>query len=162
MISKICVVLVSLLLTAAHPIHVGICELHHNKKNSSIELTFKLFTDDVEKAIEKSTGKKILLGNPKESPEAKQLIGNYVVQHFLAKNHNNAIKLGYLGFEQDNDQLFIYFEGAVKGKPDKLEFIFNPLTEVYEDQSNIMHMTVMGTKKSLYFNTDKQKLTVEF
>ncbi len=153
---------VSVLLSFTHAYHIGVCDLNYNQKNSTIEFTHKLFIDDVEKAIEKQYGKKLLLGNPKEATDAKQLIGAYVQKHFQIKNNSKALALTYIGYEIDNDQLFIYFETKVKGKPTNLELYYSVLTEVYSDQSNIIHCSISGSQKSLYFNEGKVKQTVQF
>lgn len=154
--------LFSLLLPLTHAYHVAVCELNYDQKTSSLQFTHKIFTDDLEKAIETSTGKKLLLGNPKQHPEAKQLIGNYVVQHFLVKNNGKVVKTAYVGYEVDNDQLFVYFEAPLKSKPKKLDLIYNPLIEIYSDQSNIIHLSVSGQKKSLYFNSGQTSHSAQF
>ncbi|MES2629613.1 MAG: DUF6702 family protein [Bacteroidota bacterium] len=152
--------LLTLLFPAVHPFHVAVCELNQNPKAGTVELTHKIFIDDLEKAVEKSTGKNLLLGNPKEHPDAKQLIGNYVVQHFLLKIDGQVLKSGYVGFETDNDQVFVYFEGRVKGKPKKLEITYTPFNEVFDDQSNIVHLKFGNVKQSLYLHKNKPTDTV--
>lgn len=162
MITKALYFLLALTVTASHPLHVAVCEISLNKKNSTLEFTHKIFTDDLEKAIERSTGTKLLLGNPSQAKDSKQLIGNYVVQHFLFKNNGKIVRPGYLGYEQENDQLFIYFEAKIKGKPEKVDITYNPLMEVYEDQASIIHMNFSGVKKTMYLNVSKPRDYTEF
>lgn len=162
MLPKTILLICSVLYSFAHDFHVGICELKYNQKAALIEVTHKIFTDDLEKAIEKQSGKRLLLGNPKQTPDAKQLIGKYISLHFSIKSNGKLIPLNYLGYEIDNDQLFIYLEAKVTTKPKNLELFNNSLIEVFADQSNIIHLDFPGQKKSLYFNENQLSHSVQF
>ena len=35
-----------------HPFHVSVCEIYHNSKTNSLEISMKLFTDDLELSIQ--------------------------------------------------------------------------------------------------------------
>ncbi len=152
----------SLVLLFNHAYHVSVCEINQNSKKNSLQITHKVFIDDLEKAIEQGQKTKLLLGNVNQNKQAKAIIGKYIENHFSLLKDGKSIDLVYLGYELDTDQVFIYFEGKAIGKYKNLRVKYNPLTEVYEDQANMVHVKFDLLKTSLFLNASKQEANIEF
>src|SRR5687767_3390074 len=60
-------------LAPPHDYHVSITHIDHNPKTQSLEITTKIFTEDLEKTITTHGGPVLKLGDPKEDPRADPL-----------------------------------------------------------------------------------------
>ncbi len=152
--------LLTLLVSVKHEYHVAVCEI--DQKKNSLQLTEKIFIDDLEKTFEKNQGQKLLLGNKSQHPKAKELIGNYILKNTQIRISGKPAKLIFLGYEMENDQLFAYLETPCPNKIKSLEVKYPLLTELYSDQANLVHLNIAGIKKSLYLTGDSPSETVSF
>jgi hypothetical protein len=147
-----------------HPIHVTVTEMEHDEKDRRVEIMLRVFTDDLELALRKDLGQPDLdLLQPKGSLTVDQMIGKYVEKHLKISVDNKPLKLTYLGHEEDSDAFVLYIEGPNVKKLKTIMVSNDFLTEVHEDQSNLVHVTVKGKVKSLRLtrNTPTDKLTFE-
>ena len=60
-----------------HPLFVSVTEINHNAQDKTLEISCKTFTDDLEKAIEKSSNVKIDLFTVKDKAAANKAISDY-------------------------------------------------------------------------------------
>lgn len=143
-----------------HPFHISVTEILHKPKDKVIQMTIRLFQDDMEQGLREFTGNEDLDILKKEDEEyLKDIIGKYVLKN-LKLTTKKELSLNYLGFEYDNDVLYCYIE-SVKVKPfDQLTISNTILTSTYEDQENLVHVKKAGKVKSLRmtFNKDLETL----
>ena len=62
----------------AHPFKASICEINYNVETEHLEITLKLFTDDLEECIRERTKKPLYLNTEKELPSADLVINEYI------------------------------------------------------------------------------------
>ena len=72
--------MLSIILTSfgLHKFYVAIYQINHEPKKKMIQVTARLFVDDVNDAIEKKYHKKTFLGEEKESLEDEVLLKKYL------------------------------------------------------------------------------------
>ncbi len=150
----------ALLFTAKHDYHVAVCEINH--KNGLLQITQKIFIDDLEKSIEKKQGVKLLLGNVNQHQKAKEIIGNYLLAHFQLKSANKNLALTYLGYELENEQLFAYLQTKSPTKIKQLAVNFTLLFDTFSDQANLVHFNINGKKQSLFLDASKPSGTTSW
>lgn len=150
----------TLLVLVKHEYHVAVCEIDQQK--NTLQLTQKIFIDDLEKTFEKNQHIQLLLGSKNQHPKAKQLIGDYILANTQLNISGKKAALTFLGYELENDQLFAYLESPCPIKIKSMEVKYSLLTELFSDQANLVHLNILGTKKSLYLNADSPAETVIF
>ncbi len=147
-----------------HPIHVTVTEIEHDEKDKRLEIMLRVFIDDMELALRKDLNQPDLdILQPKGNLTTDQMIGAYVAKHLKISVDDKPIKLAYLGHEDESDAFILYIEGPNVKKVKTVTVANDFLTEVHEDQSNLVHVTVRGTVKSLRLTRDtpSDKLTFE-
>lgn len=135
-----------------HPYYVGVVEINWVTK-SKFEVSVKLFTDDLQKAIYQN--RKIKFQSMVKSDENKREIEVYVKSRLkilqqLPKK-TSIIPLELIGWEIEEEATWIYFQcNNVKSiKSDKDISIQNQLLyNVLEKQVTIIHCTKNGERKS--------------
>ena len=94
-----------------HPIHVSVTEIQYNSKTKKTEVALKVFSDDMELAIEQMQGKKVNLSNVANDLQLQNLIETYSSKHFaIIDSKSQKVALCYIGMETDHESLWIYAE----------------------------------------------------
>lgn len=115
---------------------MSITEMRYNEKNKSLEVTIKLFTDDIEKALESKSDSALFLGTEKEASQTDQLMEAYLKEHFSIKQNEEEMYYDYLGKEVDRDYTWLYIEVQNFSPDQKHELKHSMLTDLFEDQKN--------------------------
>lgn len=147
-----------------HPIHVSVTEITVDEKERELEIIARIFLDDLETAIRQS--KKLIelnLLQPGNSITTDQLISGYLQQHFKILIKGKEQKMKYLGHEVEDEAILCYVQISAVKKIETIEVFNNIITEVHDDQSNLVHVTQRGIVKSLRLMNDNPsgKLTFE-
>lgn len=141
----------------AHPFYVSICQIDFNKKDCSLEISLKLFADDLLLALENSGATKIYLGEQEENPQTDTFIFEYLKSNLKFKVNNKTENYSFLGREIETDVIWIYLEIKNISELKKIDVECKLLTEVLDSQSNIIHVNNGDGIKSLLLN--KRKLS---
>ncbi|MEQ8520183.1 MAG: hypothetical protein RLN79_04610 [Cytophagales bacterium] len=135
-----------------HPFYVSIIHINHNFKTNCLELTFKIFTDDLETGIKGDSGKILNLYHSSNN-KADSIISNYLKSHCQIKISSAPAKLNFIGIETAFDVTEVYFTiDSVKSLIDSIEINCDLLVEEIPDQSNIFHYQIGDKTKSLILN----------
>ena len=89
-------------------------------KDNSLQLTAKIFTDDLEKVI--STPNRSYRINEKESTDTlNRVLNAYLQKHLRLKADGSPVTLQWVGFEKEADVTWLYLEmGSLKKAPASL------------------------------------------
>lgn len=135
-----------------HPYHVGSLDITYNNKTEQFEIIGKFFMDDLEVAINIDNSNKTKFLEPRLQEEINQYLKKYFLANFKFKINNKFIKINYIGYEEDREMVYIYLESDKVKEPKKVELALSAIYNVYEDQANIVHITINKTRKSYKLN----------
>lgn len=141
-----------------HDFHTSLTEIQVNAKEKTLEVTLRVFTDDLEKALTKAaSGQKIRLAiDDKNDPS----IDRYVKQHFLLTNAKGERKtFRYLGKEFESDATWLYLEIPFAEPLTGTKLQNDVLCDLFDDQTNLVNLLGAGERKSFIFN-QKTKIHV--
>lgn len=145
-----------------HPLHVSTTSINYNAKDSQLEITCTIFTDDFEAALAKQYNAKTDLTKPALHAVMDGLVKNYMSSHVKIKTGSNPAALSYLGYEIDREAVNVYLE-ADKVPPFKKAMAdISLLHNLYDDQINIVHITENGNRKSAKLEYPETRVTQEF
>jgi hypothetical protein len=148
---------------ARHPLYVSVTEMNYNAADKDLEISCKIFTDDLEKTLANNYKAKVDLTTPADKNEANRLVKEYVKNHLLLKVDNKAVTLEFVGFEKENDAVWSYFEVKnITAAPKKIDITNSILYEAYDKQINLMHVTVGGNRKSYRLNYPDKEASFQF
>lgn len=146
----------------SHPFYLSVTDMKYNEKNKSLEIACKLFTNDLEGALKKTTGKKVDIINPKDKKEVEKILFDYINKR-LAINLNGKLKtLKYIGYEKEEDVIWTYMEIEKCEKPKQINITNSLLYDYLKEQINLVSIEIAGSKQSSKVsNPDKEiKFTV--
>ena len=104
--------ILTFLLALLHPYYVSVTEIKHNAKSQSLEVSCRLFSDDLEVALNKMAQGKVDILNPKNTNQNNELIARYVPQHLKITVNGKPLVLKFIGYEQESEATWCYFEVA--------------------------------------------------
>lgn len=150
------VLFLSLTAFSVHKFYMGIYQVNYVPEKKMLQITSRIFIDDLNNALEKKYNKKVHLGTEKESPDELILLKKYFLEKFSVKVNGQSKAINFLSKELDGDILICYCNVKEITKINTLEIFNTVLIDWNTEQQNITHITVLGAKKSILF-TDSNK-----
>ena len=146
-----------------HKFYVSITQVDYKPEEAALQITSKLFTDDLEAAIERSHPDVVLgLGTKQQHAEADSYIASYLMEHFKLNVNDKAAQWDWVGFETEFDVTWCYMEASKVKRLETIEVENNIFTEVFEEQANVVDVTVAGETKSLLLGKEASTATLSF
>ena len=145
-----------------HPFYVSVTEINHNAKEKTIEISCKVFLEDLEKTIKKQLNSAVELTNPKDQKKAQQQVSDYVKKHLIIKIDGKPVNLDFVGYEVEGASLWSYYQVSNISSVHKIDVTDNLLYEAYDSQISIVHAQVGDTKKSSRATNPETNLSFEF
>lgn len=133
---------------AYHPFYVSVTEMSLNAKTKSVEISCKMFAEDIEDVLKQNYKVPVDLGNDKMQVQNNKLINNYILQHFSVIIDSKSAPLKFVGFEKENESVYCYFEVLNVPALNKITVNNTILQDYKQEQINIMHVIVNGNRKS--------------
>ncbi|WP_041632948.1 DUF6702 family protein [Maribacter sp. HTCC2170] len=145
--------------TTAHKFYVSVTNISYSEKDKAIQITSRLFIDDIEKVLEERYGFKTQLATEAESKMTDSYIEKYLKTKFLVYANDNQMQYNFIGKKYDNDVMICYLEipevDIEKIKSIKVQNEL--LTDLFDDQQNVVHFKIKGKKKSFVLIKENNK-----
>ena len=133
---------------AKHPFYVSVTEVQHNAADKTLEISSKVFADDLEQALEKAFNTSLDITTEKDKANFDKLLPAYFAKHLQFIVDGKPVKLSYVGFEQDKESAYCYFQVDGIAAVKKMDVANSILYDFIDSEINIMHITVNGTRRS--------------
>ncbi len=137
-----------------HPNHISVTEVALNAKTGTMEVTIRLFAEDVENVVRKYNDANFNLDEHTKDGVAKETMANYIADHFKLSVANATIELNFLGMELKDDMILCYLESNRLEKPKTLKIENALLFDLQDEQVNFNHYIVNGETRSVKTTVD--------
>ncbi|WP_154657023.1 DUF6702 family protein [Hugenholtzia roseola] len=153
-----------------HPIHISVTEMEYQAAQKTIEVSHKIFIDDLEAILEKRFRKKFRL-TLEGKAEQSSYIYDYLRQNFKLslpasskqKNEKESLlQAHFLGYEFDFEAIYIYAEYKSVKSFNQIKIENRILLDLFADQKNITHLRYGQVEKSSLLRTGKVEEVLEF
>ncbi len=146
-----------------HPFHVSVCSIRHAAEEQTLQITQKIFADDLEEALTAaSTSGPIDVLNPPDPNTLDALIDDYLRNHLQITVNGQVTEAIYLGHEREEMALWCYLEVSGVADIQSLSVRSTILTDTFDDQTNIVHVEYRNELKSMKLAKDYPDDQVEF
>ena len=142
---------------SVHKFYVALYQVNYAPEKKMLQITTRLFIDDLNNTLEKKYQKKINLGSEKETEEDLNLFKKYFAEKFSVKVNGQTKTLLFLSKEMEGDVLICYFSIKDIHKINTLEIYNSVITDNISEQQNIMHFNVSGVKNTLLLTESNTK-----
>jgi hypothetical protein len=141
-----------------HPFYVSVTEIEQNQKTGKLQISTRIFYDDLEKALDKRYKTNVNILKPVNKQQVDALISGYVKEHLKIKADNKEMLLKYVGYEIEEEAAWCYFETDKTDPVRNLYIRNNILFEQHESQVNMIHALVTGKRQSSKLDNPKDKV----
>lgn len=145
-----------------HPIYVSVAEIEHNAKDKTLEISCKIFTDDLEKTLRSAYKTHVDLLDPKIKPAMDKLVSDYVLKHLKISVDGKPAVLRYLGYEKIEEGIYSYYQADNIPSVKKIEVTDDILFEYNEQQMSLIHVIVNGQRKSTKLDNPEKMAVLNF
>lgn len=141
---------------------MSVVDVKYDMKQKSLQVSARLFTNDLEDALRKTGKKTIDLLNPKVKSEVDSALYNYVKQRLHISINAKSQKFIYIGYEKEEESIWTYLEIKNAVLPKTLTIDTKLLYDFLPQQISIIHAEVKGIKKSSKVTNPDSKTEFNF
>ncbi len=142
---------------AIHKFYVAIYQINYVSDKKMLQITSRIFIDDLNKALKTTYQKNTHLGEKEESQEDVALMNKYFLDNFSLKINGQQKPLHYNSKEIENNVLICYFNIKDINKITTLEVQNTILSDIFSEQQNIIQATIYSKKSSLLLSGETIK-----
>jgi hypothetical protein len=157
-----CCTLLLILLSSFHPYYVSVTDIKYNKQEKTLQLSCRMFTDNIEDALEKIYKKQLDIIHPKDKKEVEGLLADYLSKHIRIQVNGKWQTAGFIGYEKEEESIWGYLE-IKQTEPLKSLVVENTLLYEYlPQQINMVHVEVNEKKQSSKVTNPEKELIFNF
>ena len=148
--------------TPVHKFYVSVTEIELNPKTQSLQIISRVFTDDLENVLRQRYNDDLRLGKGSEANNVNKVITNYILQKLKISLDGKSYDLKFIGKEYDNDMTVFYIEVENVKSFQNIKIMNGLLTDLFEDQKNLVHVEYKEKTKSLILAKGKEEDNLKF
>lgn len=147
----------------AHDIHMSRCDIDYNKEASSLEISIRIFLDDLELDLRSQGHDSLKICTQYEREDAEELVFDYIKQHLVIEVDDQTRSLEWVGKEISDDLSAVWCYLQVHDvQPQKhLDITNEVLLSTYDDQQNVVKVIVEGERSFFLFDRKEYSGRVE-
>ncbi len=141
---------------------MAIFQVNYAPEKKMLQITSRIFVDDLNLALEKKYGTKVFLGSDKESAGDQVILKKYFTENLKIKVNGQSKSIIFLSKEIDADVLICYCRITDIAQLDSAEITNTLLTQWNSEQQNILHFTAFGEKQTVLFTSSNKTEVLKF
>lgn len=142
-------ILIALFCTALHPFHISITDIEFDEEAKSIEIAQKIFTDDLQVALNAFSTEKTDLLDKSQKEANDLLIRKYLSDNIHIEINGKPTDFEFLGTQREGDATWCFMEIPKTKKLKSIKVKNTLLFEMFEDQMNLVHVKRNDEIKSM-------------
>jgi len=136
-----------------HPIFVSVTEIDYNGNDKTLEVVCRIFTNDFENTLRKTSPKqKIDLLAVEQKKQMEKTVAEYLSKHLKIAVDGKWKPMEFLGYEQQEESIASYLQVNGIDRFKNITVKDDLLFEYKAEQISLIHVTVMGKRKSTKLN----------
>jgi len=159
----IVILFLSLTAFSFHKFYMGVFQVNYAAEKKMIQITSRIFIDDLNNGMEKKYHQKTFVGTDKETQADIDLLKKYLSENFTIKINGQSKPITFLSKEvESNDVLVCYSRIKDINTFKTIEILNTILLDWNAEQQNITHISAFGTKKSVLFTESSRKELLKY
>jgi hypothetical protein len=138
-----------------HKFYVAIFQIEENAQKNRLEITSRIFIDDLNITLEKKFNKKFDL--EKIDSENTEFVKKYITRNFIISVNGEQKNMTFKSLEIENNVLICYYTINTIPKIKSIAIENSILTETFEEQQNIIQAHFNNNRQSLLLTAEKTK-----
>lgn len=148
--------------TSAHKYYVSVTQVNYIKEKKALQITTRIFIDDLEKLLQERYNKSITLSPNKDEKKIDTYIETYIKSKFNISINNKAIDYTFLGKDYDEDIIQCYIEIENIDQISSLSITNKILFDMFDEQKNVVRTHINKKHKSFILIPENDKGVLNF
>jgi len=141
--------IITLTSMSIHKFYVSIYQVNYLPQKKMLQITSRIFIDDLNNALEQKFKKKTHIGENNETQEDVIMLKTYMAENFTVEINNQKKSINYLSKEREGNVVICYFNCKDIAKINSIAIRNAALIEWNSEQQNIIQTTIYDKKQSL-------------
>ena len=146
----------------SHPFHATITSFDCKQNNKSIEVTMKLFTNDLENALRGIGNPDMKIDSPNSRYNIDSLIFVYINNNLSLSTDSKKRQFSWVGKEIENDIMFCYLEIIDINNFSSIRIENKLFLSIFDDQLNICHFYCGDKPETIMLHKEKHIGEIKF
>lgn len=158
------VVITPLLLSnyARHDYYFSVTQVEYVKDKQSLQCITQLFTDDIEKLLQKRYSEDIVLGGEDDEGVTDKYLAKYLSDKIKVKINGEPVEFEFIGKRYEEFSLYCYFEYTGVQEINSFDISNQLLFELFKEQQNLVKTNINNVKRSFNLIPDRYRETLTF
>ncbi|NEV93081.1 hypothetical protein G3567_02825 [Psychroflexus sp. YR1-1] len=148
--------------TVYHEFYLSVTDITYIQNEQSLQIISRVFTDDFEEVLNKRYNKDFKLIPGLEVEEIEVYIEKYLRDKFVLETETGILEFNYLGRKYEDDMIYLFLEVENLDSFERLSIENSILTDLYEEQKNMIHFKSDNYKKSFILEKEISKRTLNY
>jgi hypothetical protein len=142
-----------------HKFYMSVTTVEYVQAEESLQIISRIFIDDLESTLQARYDFKAAMATAEESDLVTEYIKRYFNAKFTVFVNGQPREYTFVGKKYDRDQVICYLEvsGVPKAGLESVGIQNEILMDVFEAQKNLVHLKVLGIKKSYVLVRENNK-----
>lgn len=145
-----------------HKFYVSVNQIDFNESKKRVEISSRLFIDDLNLALQAQFNQKFYVGTNLEKPEELTFLKKYFQTHLNIKINQKDKEIEFLSYEIEDDVLVCYLLISKINKISTLGIQNKLLIHAIPEQQNIIHSNINEIKKSVLLTKSQPRGWFDF
>ena len=148
--SVLFLILPLLAFATVHKFYVSVTNVGYSENDRALRITTRIFIDDFENVLRKRYDFAAKLATKNESKQTDAYIEKYIRAKFTVEINGKNISYTFIGKKYDADMMICYIEvpDVNLARTSSIQITNEILTDLFDDQKNILHFKLDGKSKS--------------
>lgn len=139
-----------------HKFYIAIYQINYVPEKKMLQITSRIFIDDLNTALERKFSIKTHIGEPNETAEDVVLMNRYLFEKFRISINGNIKSMHYNSKELENNIVIGYYSIKDISKIKSIEIRNSALMDVFLEQQNIIQTNINSKKESLLLTSESR------
>ena len=133
-----------------HKFYLSVTNVDYSDKDKALQITSRIFIDDFEQVLQERYNFEAKLATENESESADAFIEKYLRAKLVVATDGEPVSYSFIGKKYDTDVMVCYIEVPEidLAKIKSIQIENEILTDLFDEQQNIVHFNINGKKKS--------------
>lgn len=145
-----------------HPFYLSLTDIYFKPEDKLVEVGVRVFADDFEEALKKLIGLEGQINGSKDTLKYNKAFEWYFNGRLHISVNDKNIPLEVLGYEMEDEAVWIYLEGNLEEAPKKVDINISILYDYLDRQSNMVHCWYKGKRESFKLNYPDRKYSLVY
>lgn len=148
--------------TSMHKYYVSVTQIDYLQEKQSVQITSRIFIDDLENLLRARYDDNIALANKNESAATDNYIARYLNEKLKIKINGKDARITFIGKEYDTDIVKCYLEIEGIKKIESIDISNQVLFDLFSEQQNIVKTKIYNKEKSFLLEKNNNNALLNF